>query len=65
MDHGWASWGPVERALGLLAVALGRRDVAVAHLERATQLARGWDAKAWERLAAADLARLQAGNSTP
>jgi len=65
MDHGWASWGPVERGLGLLAAALGRRDEANAHLERAVALARGWEAAAWERLAAVDLARLQAGNSTP
>jgi hypothetical protein len=57
MDHGWASWGPVERPLGLLAAALGRRDDAAGHLERAVELARAWDAKGWERLAAAHLAR--------
>jgi hypothetical protein len=65
MDHGWASAGPVERPLGLLAAALGRRDDALGHLGRAAELARAWGAAAWERLARAQLAGVEAGKSTP
>jgi hypothetical protein len=65
MDHGWATWGPVERPLGLLAAALGRHDDAVAHLGRAIELARGWGAPAWQRVAAEQLRGLQEGRTTP
>ena len=34
MDDAWAAFGPVARPLGVLAAAAGRRDEAVAQLER-------------------------------
>jgi hypothetical protein len=59
MDHGWATWGPVERPLGVLAAALGRPEDAAAHLERAVVLARGWGAAGWERVTLEQLATVR------
>ena len=58
MDDAWAAFGPVARPLGVLAAAAGRRDAAVAQLERAAELAAGWDAPGWELAALADLLRV-------
>jgi hypothetical protein len=54
MDHGWTAWGPVARALGLLATALGRTDEATALFDRAVALSRRWRARAWELRAIGD-----------
>jgi hypothetical protein len=63
MDHGWTAWGPVARALGLLATALGRTDEAAALFDRAVALSRRWGARAWELRAIGDW--LSSGTDVP
>ena len=65
MDDAWAAFGPVARPLGVLAAAAGRRDEAVARLERAAALAARWDAPGWELAALADLLRVAPETGDP
>ena len=65
MDDAWAAFGPVARPLGVLAAAAGRRDEAVARLERAAALAARWDAPGWELAALADLLRVAPESGDP
>ena len=59
MDDAWAAFGPVARALGVLAAAAGDAEVAGARFAQAAELAARWGAPGWELVAVAD--RLEAG----
>ena len=48
LEHLWAIWGPVARALGLLAAADDRPQDAAAHFADALRLAEAWGAPGWE-----------------
>ena len=63
MDAAWAAFGPVDRPLGVLALAAGRVEEATRHLERAAELARAWGAPGWELAAIRD--RLRGGPPAP
>lgn len=54
-----ASFGSADRILGLLAATLGRVDDAIAHLERAIQVERGFGAAPFEAWARRDLAEVR------
>jgi tetratricopeptide (TPR) repeat protein len=53
--------GSVDRYLGLLAEAMGRRQDAARHLERAVEMNARMRARPWLERAAADLERVRAG----
>jgi hypothetical protein len=63
MDDACAAFGPVARALGLLAARAGRADDAARHFERAVELAARWRAPGWELAAIADW--VECGASPP
>lgn len=52
---GVASWGPVDRDLGLLALAAGRVEPGIDHLEAAVDLATRLNARPWVAWAEIDL----------
>jgi hypothetical protein len=54
LDDAWAAFGPVARALGVLAAAAGRHDEAATQFELAAALAARWGAPGWELAALAD-----------
>lgn len=54
LEHLWAIWGPVARALGLLAAADDRPQDAAAHFAHAARLAEAWGAPGWELRAIGD-----------
>jgi hypothetical protein len=54
MDDACAAFGPVARALGVLAAAAGRHDEAGRHFEQAIELAARWGAPGWELAAIGD-----------
>ena len=54
MDDACAAFGPVARALGVLAAAAGRAAEADAYFEQAIELAARWGAPGWELAAIGD-----------
>ena len=63
MDDACAEFGPVARALGVLAAAAGRPEESARHFEHAAGLAARWDAPGWQLRTIAD--RLGAGVPAP